>query len=195
MPTPKIVYVISFALFTISFALSIVSIFVPRWLYFESPRPHWSVTNYGLFTKCSTIIDGCRPFPSEEYGDCDEEGFCSEWKAATYDLIVSSIIGGIALLYLLFIVLIKGDSSSQEEDKAWMWVTGMFALSAFLQANTITIIYFLKNNSALFQYETFDLSFALSSSSMGLSFVIAILLGVSGLWARWRDVGGYELIE
>ncbi|CAG8482883.1 1544_t:CDS:2 [Ambispora gerdemannii] len=162
-------------------------------LYFESPRPHWSVTNYGLFTKCSTINNGCRPFPSEEYGDCDEEGFCSEWRAASYDLIVSIIIGGIALLYLLFFVLLRCDPSSQRADYL---VAVMFALSAFLQINTVVIVSYLKNNSFLFMYESFDLSFALASVSTGLSFVIVIFLGTSEIWARWQDVqGGYEQID
>ncbi|KAG9292139.1 hypothetical protein G9A89_005283 [Geosiphon pyriformis] len=185
------VYIVSFSIFACSFVVSVISLLIPRWLYFETPRPNKTVTSYGLFKKCSTLVGGCRNFPLEDYGDCNEEGFCDNWSAAIYDLILAAFISTIALLYLFFFVLMP---DSSHRTNAWMWATGMFALSAALQTNAIYTIDYLKNNSGMFAYESYDVAFALASSSTILNWVNAAMLGGTGLWLWWKN-RRYQRIE
>ncbi|CAG8508251.1 7523_t:CDS:1, partial [Cetraspora pellucida] len=72
--------------------------------------------------KCSTLDpDGCRSFPSNEYDDCLEDGFCEEWSAAKTDMIFASIIGGVTFFYLLYVLFISGRSLKQI---GWKYISG-----------------------------------------------------------------------
>ncbi|CAG8669379.1 14547_t:CDS:2, partial [Funneliformis mosseae] len=109
MPT-LYTYITTSLTFTVTYSCSLISLFMPEWLRFESPRPYKTITNYGLFQKCSTLNDvKCRDFPSIDYGDCEEERFCEEWNTARNAMIFAAVIGGLTLIYCI-IVLLSGGS-------------------------------------------------------------------------------------
>ncbi|CAG8765621.1 25111_t:CDS:1, partial [Dentiscutata erythropus] len=72
--------------------------------------------------KCSSLnVDGCRPFPSDDYDDCTEEGFCEEWSAAKTDMIFACIVGVVTFFYLLYVLLIGGRNLKQT---GWKYISG-----------------------------------------------------------------------
>jgi hypothetical protein len=50
-------------------------------------------------------LEGCRRFPSNDYNDCKEEGFCLIWDTAAYSMVLATIIGWFAWLTLVFVII------------------------------------------------------------------------------------------
>ncbi|KAG1472524.1 hypothetical protein G6F56_001486 [Rhizopus delemar] len=71
----------------------------------------------------------CRPFPSYDHNDCDEEGFCELWRAAAAGMVVAVVVGGLTLIGLLVTMC----SQRRKRDKAWAPIsfssTGIFYVS------------------------------------------------------------------
>ncbi|KAL9539427.1 hypothetical protein MBANPS3_010267 [Mucor bainieri] len=57
----------------------------------------------------------CRPFPSYEHGDCEEEGFCELWRAAAAGMVIAAVIGGLTIVALLATMC----SQRRKRSKAW----------------------------------------------------------------------------
>ncbi|CAG8644060.1 5854_t:CDS:1, partial [Scutellospora calospora] len=64
--------------------------------------------------------DGCRPFPSNDYDDCAEDGFCEEWSAARTDMMLASVISGVAFFYLLYVLFFGGIGLKQN---SWKYIS------------------------------------------------------------------------
>ncbi|CAG8442296.1 2201_t:CDS:2 [Diversispora eburnea] len=187
--------IITYAIVTILFfgnnICGLTSMLLPKWLVFESPRPYRTITNYGLFKKCSSLNEeGCRAFPLDEYGDCDEDFFCQEWNAASVDMILASIVGGVTLFYLIYVLF--GETTQRED--AWKYITGSIVLMSLLQISTISMIAHLYNKSDRFYYGVkFDVSFMLASGSAAFNFMLACIIFIVGY--KSSNGNGYEPIE
>ncbi|CAI2174236.1 170_t:CDS:2, partial [Funneliformis geosporum] len=171
MPT-LCTYIATSLTFTITYSCSLISLFMPEWLRFESPRPYKTITNYGLFQKCSTLNDvKCREFPSLDYGDCEERGFCEAWIAARDIMIIAAVIGGLTLIYCI-IVLLSGGSHHLHAWKVFV---------ALLQISSIALISHLYNTSQRFLYGIrFDNSYFLATGSFVVNFLLSIALFLFG---------------
>ncbi|CAB4478015.1 hypothetical protein RhiirA5_414420 [Rhizophagus irregularis] len=184
-----ITYILVSLSFTATYICGLASLVIPKWLIFESPRPHRAVTNYGLFQKCSTLDTHCREFPLIEFGDCEEEGFCEEWKAARINMIIAAVLGGLTLIYCLGVFF---SGKFHKEQIAWKIFVGLIGFHAILQYSTIALITHLYYTSDKFYYGVkYDISFLL----VNISSVINILL--SGILFRvgWNYVPSYQTID
>ncbi|KAG0759387.1 hypothetical protein G6F29_004453 [Rhizopus arrhizus] len=70
------------------------------------------------------MLRECRPFPSYDYGDCQEDGFCELWRAAAAGMVVAAIVGGLTIFALLATMC----SQRRKRSKAWAPVSFMLIL-------------------------------------------------------------------
>ncbi|CAG8535190.1 12511_t:CDS:2 [Acaulospora morrowiae] len=113
-------------------------------------KPKTISCGHKLRLKCSSLnAESCRSFPSDEYGDCDEEGFCEEWNAAKIYMILASIIGGVVLMYLTYVIFFGGQAHRED---AWKFITFGIGMLSFLQIATIFLIVHLYHTSDKFYY-------------------------------------------
>ncbi|KAI8376054.1 uncharacterized protein BYT42DRAFT_645723 [Radiomyces spectabilis] len=175
MAVSLLTYVITFFVFICNYALTITSLALPKWLTFVTPVPFYMETNYGLFRLCRSFTRECRVFPSNDYGDCSEDGFCELWRAASAGMLVSAILGALAIVALIGTMC----SSRRKRAKAWVTVAGLFALHAIPQAFSMGVMAYLFNHSATFYMGTrYDVSFILCTISWCLSIFLAVLLSL-----------------
>jgi len=66
----------------------------------------------------------CRDFPSEEEGDCYQEGFCEGWRKARYDMILAAVTGGFALFYSVVLLL----CGKVHNEHAWKFLFGLILI-------------------------------------------------------------------
>ncbi|CEI89212.1 hypothetical protein RMCBS344292_03578 [Rhizopus microsporus] len=75
-----------------------------------------------------SVTRECRPFPSYDHGDCQEDGFCELWRAAGAGMVVATIIGGLILCGLLATMC----SQRRKRAKAWAPISSMFLIYGLL---------------------------------------------------------------
>ncbi|CAG8523889.1 35894_t:CDS:2, partial [Racocetra persica] len=128
--------------------------------------------------KCSILDpDGCRDFPSNEYDDCLEDGFCEEWSAANTDMIFASIVGGVTFFYLLYVLFVGGSIGRDLKRNGWKYISGAIFITSLLQLSTVSLIAHLYNTSDRFYYGVkFDICFMLATVTAVLNFVLACVL-------------------
>ncbi|RCH78650.1 hypothetical protein CU098_005999, partial [Rhizopus stolonifer] len=146
-------------------------------LTFAPPLPFYMETNYGLFRLCRSMARECRPFPSYDHNDCDEEGFCELWRAAAAGMVVAVVVGGLTLIGLLVTMC----SQRRKRDKAWAPISFMFFLYALPQAFSMSAIAYLFNTSPTFYMGArYNYSFVLCIISWTLSIILSIVLCLIG---------------
>ncbi|CAG8507933.1 11072_t:CDS:2 [Paraglomus brasilianum] len=173
-------------------------------LVYESARPYRATTFYGLFqsrlhgrkevlgaanehpltAKCSSLEVSCRPFPLEEYGDCEEEYFCETWKAARFGQRMAFGIGIIA--FLAFFPIIFGVF---DRVKAWQFLLYPVFAQWFLQALVSILIIHERDSSSTFHYGIkYGSAFFFNIISLGVGLIALFLLGLTGfILNRQRD--------
>ncbi|KAL1934930.1 hypothetical protein VTP01DRAFT_4070 [Rhizomucor pusillus] len=173
MAVSLLAYVVTFFLFLCNYALTITALIIPKWLSFVAPMPLYMETDYGLFRLCRSFNRDCRPFPSEDQGDCGEDGFCELWRAAGAGMVLATILGGLTLIALLGTMC----SNARKRGKAWTTLAGMFVLHAIPQAVAMGIIAYLFNTSATFYVGTrYNVSFIVCTISWCISIFLAAVL-------------------
>ncbi|CAG8531633.1 3278_t:CDS:2 [Funneliformis caledonium] len=169
-------------LFTISYTFTLLSLLLPNWLLFSTPKPFRTYTNIGLFKRCSNTIfnDECRPFPSSDYNDCEEKFFCEEWGLAVTTMILAAILGG--LTWLNFVLILLGGRLRRE--KAWKNSSGLLLLHALFQFITIFLIAHIYTTSEKFYFGVkYDYSFIFANISACLSVLLSLTLFTNGLFS------------
>ncbi|ORE12095.1 hypothetical protein BCV72DRAFT_1544 [Rhizopus microsporus var. microsporus] len=120
-----------------------------------------------------SVTRECRPFPSYDHGDCQEDGFCELWRAAGAGMVVATIIGGLILCGLLATMC----SQRRKRAKAWAPISSMFLIYAIPQAFSMAAIAYLFNTSSVFYIGTrYNFSFILCIISWILSIMLSIVL-------------------
>ncbi|CAI2165852.1 14796_t:CDS:2 [Funneliformis geosporum] len=169
-------------LFTISYTFTLLALFLPNWLLFSTSKPFRTYNNIGLFKRCSNTIlyDSCRPFPSSEYNDCEENFFCEEWGLAGVTMILAAIVGG--LTWLNFIMILLGGRLRRE--KAWKNSSGLLLLQALLQFITIFLIAHVYTTSEKFIFGfKYDYSFIFANVSACFGVLLSLTLFTNGLFS------------
>ncbi|KAI9483001.1 MAG: hypothetical protein EXX96DRAFT_556465 [Benjaminiella poitrasii] len=175
MGVSLLAYVITFFVFLCNYTLTICSLLFPKWLTFATPVPFYMETNYGLFRLCRSITKECRPFPSYDHGDCDEDGFCELWRISAASMVVAAVIGGLTILALLTTMC----SQRHKRSKAWAPISLMFLIFALPQAFSMGIISYLFSSSSMFYIGTrYNFSFILCIISWILSVILSIVLSL-----------------
>ncbi|KAI8068118.1 uncharacterized protein B0P05DRAFT_551845 [Gilbertella persicaria] len=173
MAVSLLAYVVTLFVFLCNYGLTLSSILFPKWLTFVTPVPFYMETNYGLFKLCRSLTRECRSFPSVDHGDCQEDGFCELWRAASAGMILSAVVGALAIM-ALFVTLC---SQRRKRSKAWAPISFLFILYALPQALSMGIIAYLFNSSATFYMGTrYNISFIFCIISWILSVILAIVL-------------------
>ncbi|KAI7859062.1 hypothetical protein BDC45DRAFT_496779 [Circinella umbellata] len=175
MAVSLLAYVVTFFVFLCNYALTIAALVMPKWLSFVAPMPLYMETDYGLFRQCRSYTRDCRPFPSEEKGDCTEDGFCELWRAAAAGMVLAAILGGLTILALLGTMC----SSRRKRARAWVTLSGLFVLHAIPQAFSMGVIAYLFNSSATFYVGTrYNFSFIICTISWCFSIFLAAVLSL-----------------
>ncbi|KAI8353241.1 hypothetical protein EDC96DRAFT_517295 [Choanephora cucurbitarum] len=168
-------YVVTFFVFLSNYALTLSAIAFPKWLTFVTPIPFYMETNYGLFKLCRSMTGECRPFPSYDHGDCQEDGFCELWRAAAAGMIVSAILGGLTILALLATMC----TQRRKRAKAWAPISFMLVAYALPQILSMSLIAYVFNTSATFYMGTrYNFSFIFCIISWILSVMMAVVLSM-----------------
>ncbi|KAI9343355.1 hypothetical protein BD770DRAFT_398197 [Pilaira anomala] len=175
MGVSLLAYVVTFFLFLINYVMTICALVFPKWLTFVTPVPFYMETNYGLFKLCRSMTRECRPFPSSEHGDCQEDGFCELWRAAAAGMVLAVIIGGLTLFGLLATMC----SERRKRSKAWAPLSFLFYISALPQAFSMGAIAYLFNTSSTFYMGTrYNFSFILCTICWCTSVILSIVLSL-----------------
>ncbi|KAI8640825.1 hypothetical protein BD408DRAFT_226846 [Parasitella parasitica] len=175
MSVSLLAYVVTFFIFICNYTLTICSLIFPKWLTFVTPVPFYIETNYGLFKLCRSITRDCRPFPSYDHGDCEEEGFCELWRAAAAGMVIAAVIGGLTILALLATMC----SQRRKRSKAWAPISLLFLIYALPQAFSMGTITYLFNSSATFYMGTrYNFSFIFCIISWILSVMLSVVLSL-----------------
>ncbi|KAI8967812.1 hypothetical protein BDF20DRAFT_215499 [Mycotypha africana] len=175
MGVSLLAYVVTFFIFICNYTLTICSIVFPRWLTFVTPVPFYMETHYGLFKLCRSITRECRVFPSYDHGDCQEEGFCELWRAAGASMILSAILGGLALFALLATMC----SNRRKRSKAWAPISFLLVLYALPQIFSMSVMAYLYNSSSTFYIGTkYNVSFVLCIISWIVSILLSVILSL-----------------
>ncbi|CAJ0883796.1 12160_t:CDS:2 [Entrophospora sp. SA101] len=104
MPTVN-AYALATVFFVASYFFNWHALLSTDWLVLDIP-PFNRRMSYGLFQVCTNLlINECRPFPSTSYRDCEEKYFCEEWILSSSLMVAASAIGGLTLLYLMFVLI------------------------------------------------------------------------------------------
>ncbi|KAI7894508.1 uncharacterized protein EV154DRAFT_599857 [Mucor mucedo] len=178
MGVSLLAYVVTFFIFCINYVFTLCAVIFPKWLTFVTPVPFYMETNYGLFKLCRSMTRECRPFPSSEHGDCQEDGFCELWRAAAAGMVIATILGGLTL----FGILATMCSERRKRSQAWAPLSFMFLIYAIPQAFSMGIIAYLFNTSATFYMGTrYNFSFVLSIISWCLAVILAVILSLVGI--------------
>ncbi|KAF9913855.1 hypothetical protein BX616_009447 [Lobosporangium transversale] len=192
MPTRN-AYIGTIALFVVTFAFQLTSLFDPKWVRYTSPEPFYTETNYGLFQKCSSLTDDCRRFPQKSWGDCDQDKgsgrwvkLCGEWRVAA-GLNVAAAIFGLVILFALGTVLYSGE---RWHANGWKHVLGLMGIFAGLQVMSMGLIAHVAQTSSMFVHHHYGLSFVLSNVSW--VFATALAIGVM-LYAKYAAQGRIAL--
>ncbi|KAF9940541.1 hypothetical protein BGZ65_006681 [Modicella reniformis] len=194
MPTRN-AYIGTISIFAVAFGLQVATLFVPKWVQYESPSPHYTEVNYGLFQRCSTLTDDCRRFPQGDWGDCDHDKnsdrwvkLCLEWRVAAGTAVASSIVG-LWILAGLGTVLYTGQRFHAQ---GWKHILGLIGVFAGLQIVSMALVAHVTHTSSMFVYNKLGLSFFLNIGSWALGAVLA--LGVI-LYAKYGRQGGHIALE
>ncbi|KAF9531626.1 hypothetical protein CPB83DRAFT_881264 [Crepidotus variabilis] len=147
-------YLLAFAAVTLTLILNIVSSKRVDWLvvrYKENAIRTKVTFFYGLAERCQETIsqiptpsgDGkftyrsyeCRPFPQQDYDQCDGDSFCTAWRAAYY---IDQVAIGFAALALAGILI--GATTHSRRRRVWRSVVGLVLVAALCQIAVFAII-------------------------------------------------------
>ncbi|KAI9275309.1 hypothetical protein BY458DRAFT_507054 [Sporodiniella umbellata] len=177
MGVSLLTYVITFFFFICNYALTLSALIFPKWITFSPPTPFYMETNYGLFQLCRSLFRECRPFPSYNHGDCDEDGFCELWRMGAAGMVVAAVVGAMTLAGLLITMC----SQRRKRDGAWQAISLMFLLYAIPQALSMSAIAYLYNTSPTFYMGArYNFSFILCIISWIVGVVLALVLCLIG---------------
>jgi hypothetical protein len=186
--TKTIVYSGTLVFFLASFALTLTSIIIPKWVSYSSEKPaiHYS---YGLHQRCSSLTDTCESFPQREDCHGDDRYFCSMWRSVGFLMSFAVVLQGISVV--TYIVILSGGKRLREN--GWGLLSLLIVLSALLQAASMSIVAYLYDNEDRF-FVGWNLDdswvFCTISWCLGLFCAGAIVVAAQILPSE----GGYELI-
>jgi hypothetical protein len=102
------------SIFVASFALTLASHFVPKWLIYSSDPPEAIKILYGLTKRCSSVTKSCRPFPDIQ--DCasslENRSFCNMWKTSRWASDLTIVLSLICLA--AYVIIIFGDGKKKK---------------------------------------------------------------------------------
>ncbi|KAF9170481.1 hypothetical protein BGX21_004765 [Mortierella sp. AD011] len=193
MPTRN-AYIATLAIFLATFGLQVASLIDPKWVVYRSSGPYYTEVSYGLFQRCSTLTDDCRRFPQKDWGECDHDkdsdrwvNLCAEWRFAAGAAVVASVVG-LWIIAALGTVLYSGE---RWHASGWKHILGLVGVFAGLQVVSMGLIAHVAQNSSMFNYNHYGVSFFLTN----ISWVIAALLAVGvTAYARY-SARGYIALE
>ncbi|CAJ0832402.1 9884_t:CDS:2 [Entrophospora sp. SA101] len=129
MPTVN-AYALATVFFVASYFFNWHALLSTDWLVLDIP-PFNRRMSYGLFQVCTNLlINECRPFPSTSYRDCEEKYFCEEWILSSSLMVAASAIGGLTLLYLMFVLI--GGRYARETSWSLSQLATVFLISHLL---------------------------------------------------------------
>ncbi|KAJ5240117.1 hypothetical protein N7468_004736 [Penicillium chermesinum] len=186
--TKTIVYVGSLILFLASFALTLSSIIIPKWVSYHSEKPphHYS---YGLNRRCSSLTDTCESFPQRE--DCHGENryFCSMWRSVGFLMSFTVVLQGISIV--AYLIILAGGKRLREN--GWRILSILIVLSAIVQATSMSIVaYLFDNEDRFFVGWQLDESWIFCTVSWCIGLVCAGAIAIAA--HTLPSEGGYELI-
>ncbi|KAJ6115648.1 hypothetical protein N7523_006065 [Penicillium sp. IBT 18751x] len=186
--TKTIVYSGTLIFFLASFALTLSSIIIPRWVSYHSEKPahHYS---YGLHKRCSSLTNTCESFPQREDCHGDDRYFCSMWRSVGFLMSFAVVLQGMSIV--TYIVILMGGKRLREN--GWRLLSLLIVMSALLQAASMSIVaYLYDNEDRFFVGWNLDESwvFCVVSWCLGIFCAGAIVVAAQILPSE----GGYELI-
>ncbi|KAI8983570.1 hypothetical protein BDB01DRAFT_791282 [Pilobolus umbonatus] len=178
MGVSLLTYVVSFFIFSINYALTLCALIFPKWITFATPVPFYMETNYGLFKSCRSMSRDCRPFPSQNYNDCEEEGFCEIWRGSAAGMVAAAIMGGLIIIALIATMC----SERRKRSRAWGPLIFMFLVFASLQVVAMSGVAYLYNTSNFFYMGSrYNFSFVLCIISWTLTVILSIVISMIAL--------------
>lgn len=186
--TKTIVYSGTLVVFLASFALTLSSIIIPKWVSYSSEKPTYHYS-YGLHQRCSSLTDTCESFPQRE--DCHGDGryFCSMWRSVGFLMSFAVVLQGISIV--TYIVILSGGKRLREN--GWGLLSLLIVMSALMQAASMSIVAYLYDNEDRF-FAGWNLDdswvFCTISWCLGLFCAGALVVAAQILPSE----GGYELI-
>ncbi|KAK3210327.1 hypothetical protein GRF29_44g2338284 [Pseudopithomyces chartarum] len=210
--TRRIVYNVGLWLTLASTAMTIASIYMPRWISFDAvslpshpppPYPRIDISNrhpqnhdgrkfsYGLHSRYSNIPNEPEyvAFPSKEQCRTDES-FCNMWR--TVGFFISFDVAVELCTLVSFIVIIAG--GVQRRAAGWQIVTALLLFSAFIQCIGMAIVSHLFTSHPRFHLpgHYLDASWSLCTASFATLFLSALGMTASALYLP--PEGDYELL-
>ncbi|KAJ5132621.1 hypothetical protein N7448_006779 [Penicillium atrosanguineum] len=186
--TKTIVYSGTLVFFLASFALTLSSIIIPKWVSYHSEKPalHYS---YGLHKRCSSLTDICESFPQREDCHGDDRYFCSMWRSVGFLMSFAVVLQGMSIVTYMVILL----GGKRLRENGWRLLSLLIVMSAFLQAASMSIVaYLYDNEDRFFVGWNLDESWVFCTVSwcLGIFCAGAIVVAAQILPSE----GGYELI-
>ncbi|KAJ5692947.1 hypothetical protein N7462_002370 [Penicillium macrosclerotiorum] len=203
--TKTIVYSGTLVLFLASFALTLCSIIIPKWVSYhseknarpdspefffvlssEQPAHHYS---YGLHRRCSSLSDTCESFPQREDCHGDDRYFCSMWRSVGFLMSFAVVLMGISVV--AYLIILSGGKRLREN--GWRILSLLIILSAVVQAAAMSVVaYLFDNEDRFFVGWRLDQSWIFCTISWCFSLVCAGAVIVAAY--ALPSEGGYELI-
>ncbi|EEQ91468.2 uncharacterized protein BDCG_06588 [Blastomyces dermatitidis ER-3] len=193
--TKTIVYAATLLVFLTTFALTLASIVLPRWI--SSQRGTSAGVSYGLHYRCfstttpntTTTTTTCVRFP--QFDDCtgDDRQFCSMWRSVGFLMSFAVVLEGMTLI--TYIIILAG--GKQMRESGWRILSMLLLLVALVQCASMGLVSYLNDND-----DHFYLGFRLDDSFImcTVSWCLALLAAATIIFAArvLPSEGGYELI-
>ncbi|KAK9464518.1 hypothetical protein V1512DRAFT_268141 [Lipomyces arxii] len=184
-------YLLSFAILTLSFTLTVLSIASPHWLtltlYPEDVNGLPGKITYGLHQKCSSITETCTPFPSEECATGDRQ-FCNIWRTTSFMMWLSLVIlGPVVVSYITLIF-----STRQKREIGWRIISLLLSFVVAVQIIAMSAVVWLIGHDPNLKSQTWKLGVSWGAATG--SWIITLWLMVMTVLVGIKTVPEYTLL-